>query len=123
MLSDLPRPVQGQLAGLGPLLLGAVVGFILGESAVGYWILSGLGIIGGVAGGFEHATLRGAAARGVVAGCLFGTGIVVAHAISDDRALAKIPSPAVLLIVFTAVGGTVLALVGFWLRGRARPPQ
>lgn len=116
---DLPLPVQVQLAGIGPLLLGAVVGFLLGESAAGYWIVTGLGVLGGLGGGLEHVTARAAAARGVVAGILFGTGIVVAHAVSGDHPLAKVPSPLALLIAFGAVGGVVLALVGFWL-GRSR---
>ena len=78
--SDLPRAVQVQLAGIGPLLFGAVVGFMLGESEVGYWVLTGLSVVGGVAGGLDHPELRAAAARGLVAGALFGSGIVAAQA-------------------------------------------
>jgi hypothetical protein len=52
-----------------------------------------------------------------VAGTLFGTGIVAAHAAAGDRVLATAPKPLALLIVFSAVGGTVLALIRFWLRG------
>ncbi len=115
---ELPLPVQAQLAGIGPLLLGGIVGFLLGESTTGYWIVSGLGLLGGIGGGLEHVTPRAAAARGLVAGTLFGTGIVVAHTVSGDHPLVKVPSPLALLIVFGAVGGLVLALLGFWLRTR-----
>lgn len=118
---QLPTPVQVQLAGIGPLLLGGVVGFLLVETTTGYWVVTGVSLIGGIGGGLEHVRLRAAALRGVVAGTLFGIGIVVAHAVSGHRALATVPSPIVLLIVFTTVGGTVLALIGFWLRGLTRP--
>jgi hypothetical protein len=117
--SDLPRPVQVQLAGIGPLLFGGVVGFILSESSAGYWILTGLSVVGGIAGGLEHRTLRGAAIRGVVAGTLFATGIVVAHAISEERKLTSAPSPIGLLIPLAAIGGALLASLGWRLaRGR-----
>jgi hypothetical protein len=114
--SDLPRPVQVQLAGLGPLLFGAVVGFMLGESEVGYWILTALSVVGGVAGGLDHPELRAAAARGLVAGALFGGGIVLAHEITGDEALAAVPSPLVLLVAIAAAAGALLGTVGGLLR-------
>jgi hypothetical protein len=116
--AELPRPIQGQLLTLGPFLLGAVIGFVLGESSAGYWILTGIGILGGIAGGFEHRTLRGGAIRGAVAGVSFGTGIVLAHAVSGDPPLAKVPSPMVLLILGGAVGGCLLGMIGPFLRTR-----
>ena len=119
--SDLPRAVQVQLAGIGPLLFGAVVGFMLGESEVGYWVLTGLSVVGGVAGGLDHPELRAAAARGLVAGALFGSGIVVAHELSGDEALAAVPSPLVLLIAIAAAGGAALGTVGGLLRPRDLP--
>ena len=120
--AELPRPIQVQLIAVGPLLLGGVVGFLLGESAAAYWIVTGVGIVGGLAGGLEHPTLRSGALRGIVTGVFFGTGIVVAHAVSGDRALAKVPSPIALLVVAGAVGGCVLGAVGALLRARAAPP-
>ena len=116
---ELPRPIQGQLVTLGPFLFGAVVGFLLGETSTGYWILTGLGIAGGLAGGLEHPTLRGGAIRGSLTGISFGTGIVVAHAVSGDPPLAKVPSPMVLLIVAGAIGGSLLGTLGALLRARA----
>jgi hypothetical protein len=115
---ELPRPIQGQLATLGPFLFGAVIGFLLGESAAGYWILTGLGLVGGLAGGLEHPTLRGGAIRGAVTGVSFGTGIVLAHAVSGDPPLARVPSPMVLLIVAGAVGGCFLGTLGALVRTR-----
>lgn len=121
--SDLPRAIQIQLAGVGPLLFGAVVGFMLGESEAGYWALTGLSVVGGIAGGLDHASLRAAAARGMVAGALFGAGIVVAHDIADNAALAKVPSPLVLLVAIAAVVGAGLGTVGGLLRARAAAPS
>jgi hypothetical protein len=114
--SDLPRAVQVQLAGIGPLLFGAVVGFMLSESDAGYWILTALSVVGGVAGGLDHVDLRAAAVRGLVAGSLFGMGIFAAHEISDAPALASVPSPLILLVVITALAGTVLGTLGGLLR-------
>jgi hypothetical protein len=116
--SDLPRAVQVQLAGIGPLLFGGVVGFMLGESEAGYWILTGLSVVGGVAGGLDHPDLRAAAARGFVAGAFFGGGIVTAHEFSGDEVLAAVPSPLILLVVVAAVAGTALGTVGGLLRRR-----
>lgn len=122
LFSTLPRPVQVQIAGLGPLLLGAVCGFLLDSSAAGYWIVSGLGVVGGIAGGLEHRGARAGARRGVVAGTLFGIGIVTAHAIAGRGALAPIPSPSSLLVPLTAVAGTLLGAAGGALRRRWEVP-
>jgi hypothetical protein len=120
LFSELPRVLQVQLAGLGPLLFGGVIGFLLGESATGYWILTALSLPLGLVGGLEHRELREAAIRGLLTGGCFGTGIVVAHAVSGDPPLASVPSPLVLLIVFGAVGGAFLTTVGCRLGARWR---
>lgn len=116
--SDLPPAVQVQLAVVGPLLFGAVVGFMLGESEAGYWVLTGLSVVGGVVGGLDHPELRAAAARGLVAGALFAGGIVAAHELSGNAALAAVPSPLGLLIVIAAAAGAGLGTVGGLLRAR-----
>src|SRR3954468_23128004 len=96
--NQLPRPVQLQLAALGPLLLGLVCGFFLGVSAASFWVVNALGIGGGILGGLEQAqsparpaggggtraARRDAAVRGAVAGATFGLGVVVAHQASGD---------------------------------------
>jgi hypothetical protein len=116
--SDLPRAVQVQLAGIGPLLFGAVVGFMLGESEAGYWVLNGLSVVGGIVGGLDHPELRAAATRGLVAGALFAGGIVAAHEVSGDAALAAVPSPLGLRVAIAAAAGAGLGTVGGLFRAR-----
>ena len=117
--SDLPRPVQVQIAGLGPLLFGAVCGFVLSESATAWWALQALAALGGLAGGTEHVGPRPGALRGLVAGALFGAGIVLGHAASAEPPLAIVPSPIAVLIMITAVAGSLLGALG-GLAGRRR---
>lgn len=118
--SELPPAVQFQLAVLGPILLGAVAGFLLGESEAGWWISQALGLLGGVGGGLEHPGPRPAAIRGLVAGTLFGLGIVAADAISRDAPVATAPEPIGLIVVLSALIGTALGALGGLLRARAR---
>jgi hypothetical protein len=121
--SSLPLPVRVQLAGLGPLLLGAVGGFLLGESETGYWVVQALGALGGFAGGMEHSNGREAALRGLAAGTLFGLGLVGAHALTSDPIVATAPSPLVLIVLFTAAFGTGLAALGSWVRRGGEQPN
>jgi hypothetical protein len=114
--SDLPPAVQVQLAGVGPLLFGAVVGFMLGESEAGYWVLTALSVVGGVVGGLDHPGLHAAALRGLVAGALFAAGIVAAHELWGNAALAAVPSPLGLLIAIAAAAGAGLGTIGGLLR-------
>jgi hypothetical protein len=117
--AELPPAVQFQLAILGPILLGAVSGFLLGESEAGWWISQALGLAGGFAGGLEHPAPRPAALRGLVAGSLFGFAIVAADAVSGDTALAQTPEPIGLIVILTALVGAGLGALGGFLRSRA----
>jgi len=112
LLSTLPRSAQVQIAVLGPLLLGAMSGFLLDTSAVGYWAVQIAGAAGGVSGGMEHSGPAAGARRGLVAGALFGAGLMGAHAISDQRALAYVPHPLVLIALASAAIGAALGGVG-----------
>jgi hypothetical protein len=102
----------------GPLLLGMVTGFFLGIDAATYWVLSGVAALGGVSGGLEHRTPRGAAVRGLLAGALFGAGVVLADAVSDQPALAELPSPPILLVPLAAAIGAGLHALGAVARRR-----
>lgn len=77
-----------------------------------------LSILGGFFAGFEHAGARGGALRGVLGGTLFGSFILIGHAIHGQDAKADLPDPHVLLIVATAVFGTILGSLGGLTRGR-----
>jgi uncharacterized integral membrane protein len=113
-----PLAVQVLLAHVVPLVFGAVCGIVVGESKGAYLALNLVAAIGGFLAGLEHETPRDAASRGVAGGAFFGAGIVIAHAIADNHALVKLPHPAVLLILLTAVAGAVLGLLGGALRTR-----
>jgi hypothetical protein len=121
--AQLPRPIQVQLAAIGPLLFGLVCGFLLEINAVAYWGASALSVVGGLVGGAEHAAVRPAALRGAAAGTCFGLGVVIANAASKGQPLAPLPSPTALLILITAIAGTGLAATGAWLTGRRRHRQ
>ncbi len=116
--ATLPPAVQVQLAGAGPLLFGALSGFLLGESALAYWVAQALAAVGGLAAGLDHLGARAGALRGVLGGALFGGGLVVAHATSGQPALASVPSPLVVLIAFTTVAGALLGAIGGAVRAR-----
>lgn len=118
--TELPRRIQVQLVALGPLLFGLVCGFVLELNAAAYWVISALSVLLGIAGGAEHATVRGGVVRGAVTGACFGLGIVIANAVSHGRALAPLPTPTAALILITAIGGGGLAAVGTLLRLRLR---
>jgi hypothetical protein len=118
LFSTLPRTAQVQLAGLGPVLFGMVSGFLLEASASGYWVLSAVGLLGAVSGWMEHSGAGAGARRGLIAGSLFGVGLVLAHAIARERELVTIPHPAVLLIGVTSVVGTMFGAAGGTMRSR-----
>jgi hypothetical protein len=118
LLSDHPRPVQILLAIVVPALYGALTGYFLGISEPLYLILSIVGIVGAVGAGFDHLGARAGAARGVIAGSLFGAAILIAHEIDGAEAEAHLPEPAILLVAVTTVLAVALAALGGWLRGR-----
>lgn len=117
LLSSLPGPTRVTLVVLVPLLFGAVCGFLLSESSAGWWIGNLIAALGGIAGGYEHETARSGGIRGAVAGIAFGTGIVLADAVTDAAPVVDTP----LMILFpliTAIGGLALGSLGGRLRAR-----
>jgi hypothetical protein len=119
LLSEHPRSVQVLLAFVVPAAYGAVTGYFLGVSESVYLILSVIGIVGAAAAGFDHLGARAGAARGVIAGSVFGIAILVAHEIDGSEAEAHLPEPAILLVAVTTVLAVAFAALGGWLRGRA----
>src|SRR5438132_6063272 len=106
------RAFQIILGGFVPLAFGAVVGVVLGISAGAYWGLAGLAALGGVLAGFEHRDGWGGADRGLVGGALFGTGLLVAHAIAGTHAKVSLGGFPPLLVVIDAIIGAVLGALG-----------
>src|SRR5260370_29155729 len=104
--------VQVLTGGVVPAVFGAVVGLVLGESATGYYLLQIPAVIGGILAGFEHRDGWGGADRGLVGGALYGTSLLVAHALAGTPAQVALPRFAPLLAVFTALIGMLLGAPG-----------
>lgn len=119
LLSEHPPIVRFLLAGVVPAFYGAITGIFLGISEPVYLVLTVLGVVGGIGAGFDHLGISNGARRGLVAGAVFGSFILIAHEIAGTEAEARLPEPAILLVVITTVLGAVFAALGGWLRARA----
>jgi len=111
---------RAMLVGVIPFAFGTLVGVVLGISAAGYWVLAAVATVGGVVAGAEHDEHRGGAARGLLAGALFGLGVLLGHALEGTDAEAPIGSFPPFLIVVDAVGGCLLGMLGVWLARAVR---
>jgi hypothetical protein len=112
LLRDRPRPVQVVLGGVIPAMVGAVQGVLVGASATAYWVVAAIAAIGSVVSGFEHQDGWGGADRGVTAGAIYGTSLLLVHAIVGTSAKVSLGSFPPLLAVFTAIIGMLLAAAG-----------
>jgi hypothetical protein len=112
LFRDRPRPVQIVLGGVVPALFGAVAGILVGASTGGYWALAAVVSIGGVLAGLEHEDGWGGADRGLVGGAVYGTALLVAHAIAGTHAKVSLGSFPPLLAVVTAIIGMFLGALG-----------
>jgi len=110
LLLDRPFPVQVFLAVVVPVAFGILTGYLLGTSEVGYLICSLLGVLGGLAAGYDHLGADQGFLRGIMGGAQFSTAILAAHSLFGDTAKADVPSPVVLIVAFTILG----ALLGAW---------
>jgi hypothetical protein len=119
LFRERPRSVQVILGLVVPTALGAVAGVLLGVSATAYWVIGLLAFGGGFLAGFEHADGWDGAARGLVGGTLYGTGLLVAHAIAGTDAKVALPGFSPILVVFTAIIGMLLGALGGRIRGSA----
>lgn len=109
----------GQEIGLivgGPVLLGALAGWLLGVSQIAYLVVSVLAIAGGYAAGMEHAGTVEGFYRGLIGGLLFGSTILLVNGVLEEVPKADLPDPAQWLVVITTVFGVLLGALG----GRAR---
>jgi hypothetical protein len=114
-----PRQAQVILGLVVPTVLGAAAGVLLGVSAAAYWAIGLVAAVGGVLAGFEHADGWDGADRGLVGGALYGTGLLIAHAIVGTDAQVSLPGFAPILAIFTAIIGMLLGALGGRLRGSA----
>ena len=119
------RPPVAQLIGLvvAPAVFGAVTGVILGVSAGGYWGLQILGVLGGLAAGYEHPDGSSGADRGMIGGAIFGSFVLLAHAIAGTDAKADLGEWPGVLVAFTTIAGGLLGWVGGSLRARSERQQ
>ena len=119
LFAERPAPVQ-LIAGLiVPAVFGAICGVLLGVSAAAYWALQGLGLLGGLAAGLEHRDAAEGVDRGLLGGLIFGSFILLAHAIAGTEAKVDLGEAPGLLVVFTGIFGALLGAAGGALRARA----
>jgi hypothetical protein len=102
-----------------PIVYGAIVGILLGESEPAYVVTSLLGILGGFVAGLEHEGALEGFYRGILGGLLFGVAILTAFGIAyDTEPKAHLPDPEILLVVITGGFGALLGALGGWMRAR-----
>jgi hypothetical protein len=119
LFRERPRSAQVVLGLVVPTALGALAGVFLGISATVYWAIGLIAFVGGILAGFEHADGWDGADRGLVGGTLYGTGLLLAHAIAGTDAKVSLPGFAPVLVLVTAIIGTVLGTIGGRIRGAA----
>src|SRR4051812_15291025 len=118
LLADRRPGEQAFIVLVLPALFGAVCGVLLGISGGLYTVLTLLGILGGTAAGYDHATPSEGALRGIAGGALFGTVILLAHAIAGTPAKAKLPDPHIVLPIATTLISIALGAIGGAIRAR-----
>jgi hypothetical protein len=112
LFRDRPRSVQVILGGVVPCAVGAIAGILVGVSAGAYWAVGVVAGLGGVLAGFEHLNGWGGADRGLVGGAIYGTSLLVAHALAGTHATVSLGSFPPLLAVVTAIIGMFLGALG-----------
>ncbi|MGH2857575.1 MAG: hypothetical protein ACRDMJ_08820 [Solirubrobacteraceae bacterium] len=106
------RGAQIVLVGVAPGLIGAVAGVLLGVSAIAYAAVGLIAAVGAFLSGLEHETAWGGADRGLVAGAVYGVGLLIAHALAGTHATVALGSFPPALIVVTGIVGALLAAAG-----------
>jgi hypothetical protein len=116
LFAERAAAVQLVTALIVPAIFGSVVGLVLGASATWYWGLQAVAAVGGVLAGMEHRDGADGADRGVFGGLIFGTFLLLAHAISGADAKANLGQWPGALIVFAGIAGALLGALGGSLR-------
>lgn len=112
LFRDRPRAVQIVLGGVVPALLGIAAGILIGASTGAYWALAAVVSIGGLLAGFEHEDGWGGADRGLVGGAVYGTFLLISHAVAGTTAKVSLGSFPPFLAVVTAIIGMLLGALG-----------
>jgi hypothetical protein len=112
LFRDRSQAAQIVIGGVVPALIGAGAGVLVGVSVTGYWVIAAVAGIGGFLSGFEHQDGWGGADRGLVGGAIYGTALLVAHAIAGTHAKVSLGSFPPLLAVVTAIFGMLFAAFG-----------
>src|SRR3954452_15290776 len=112
LFRDRSRPAQVVLGGVVPLAIGGLAGGLGGGWAPAYCVVPVLAAAGGFLSGFEHRDGWGAADRGLAGGALYGTALLVVHALIGTEAKVSLGSFPPLLAVVTAIIGSALAAAG-----------
>ncbi len=115
LFRDRARPAQIVLGGVIPAIFGALAGILIGVSTGGYWAIAAVAAVGGVVAGFEHQDGWGGADRGLVAGAVYGTALLVAHAIAGTHAKVSLGSFPPFFAVVVAIISMFLGALGGWL--------
>ena len=103
---------------IAPLLLGAVAGVLLGASAVAYWAVQVVAVLGGMYGGAQESGWRPGLLRGALTGLIFGAAILATRTVTGWSDTADIGKTPALLPAVTAVAGALLAALGGARRAR-----
>jgi ABC-type xylose transport system permease subunit len=114
-----PFPLQLVLAIILPVAFGALTGWMLSQSEIGYLVLTLLGVLGGFGAGYDHRGAGEGFLRGVLGGALFGLAILATHSLVDKVAKAHLLEPQWILVVITTVLGALLGAWGGSLRAKA----
>jgi hypothetical protein len=101
-----------------PLVGGLVIGLLVNVSELLFLVLVVGAILAGVAGGAQHAVLREAVLRGLLAGALFGLAILAGWQLGGGEDVEAIPDPPVAELLLTVVPAGPLHALGWWLRSR-----
>ena len=110
-----------------PAAFGLFTGVMLGVSSGVYAVLLVLALFGGYVAGYEQRGGAEGFGRGLAGGMLFGTFILLGHAIAGTHAKTDLPDPQVLLAIITTAVGALVGALGGAMRDRRerslRPPE
>jgi ABC-type branched-subunit amino acid transport system permease subunit len=112
LFRDRSRPVQILLGGVIPALVGALAGILLGVSSGAYFAIGALAAVGAFLAGFEHRDGWGGADRGFISGAIYGTSLLVVHALVGTHAKVSLGSFPPFLVVITAIAGMFISAAG-----------